>query len=161
MKHWIRPTLGIVAAALTALIVIASPVSAAGNSQISGVGAFDEDGICDEIPSAFTMVITGDLAGCWYTHGWDVTVETPSGVYQERGTETFVGCLADGTTCGTFSTTYTFTAKYAPDGSEIRGGCHHPIVVGTGAFAGITGRLDFKDDVQTGQAIFRGHINLR
>jgi hypothetical protein len=159
MRNWITTTLGIVAAGAVALALLV-PATAVGNTQISGVGVFDEDGECTEIPSFFTMRIDGDLVGCWYNHGWVVTVETPSGAYQERGTETFVGCLADGTTCGTFSTTYTFTAKYAPDGSEIRGACQHPIVSATGDFAGITGRVDFKDDVQSGEVFFTGHINL-
>ena len=78
----------------------------------------------------------------------------------ETGTETFVGCLADGTTCGTFSTTYRFEGKYAPDGSEIFGRCQHPFVSGTEDFAGITGRIDMKDDVVTSQLIVRGHYNL-
>jgi hypothetical protein len=159
VKHWMRIRFGVLAAA-AALAFAVVPASAAGNTQIAGAGVFDEDGVCTEQPSFFTMTMTGDLVGCWYTNTLEVTQSTPSGVYQERGTETFVGCLADGTTCGTFSTTYTFTAKYAADGSEIHGRCEHPIASGTGGFAGITGRVDFKDDVVTGVAYFRGHVNL-
>jgi hypothetical protein len=133
---------------------------AAGNTQISGSGAFDSAGDCTEIPSQFTMVIDGDLVGCWYTHGWEVVQDTPSGVYAERGTERFIGCLANTTTCGTFDTEYKFTAKYGSDGSEIHGRCQHPITFGTGDFAGITGRVDFKDDVSTGVVYYRGHIKL-
>ena len=56
---------------------------------------------------------------------------------------------------GTFATTYKFSSKWAPDvstGSEVHGRCQHPIVAGsgTGGFAGVTGRVDFKDDVATG-----------
>jgi hypothetical protein len=142
------------------LVLLVAPASAAGNTQISGVGTFDASGVCTAVPSFFTMEMAGDLVGCWYTDSLEVVQSTPSGVYQERGTEIFIGCLSDGTTCGTFSTTYEFTAKYAVDDAELHGRCEHPIVSGTGGFAGITGRLDFKDDVQTGEYIYRGHISL-
>ena len=43
------------------------------------------------------------------------------------------------------------------------GVCQHPIIVGsgTGGFEGVTGRVDFKDDVVTGDYPYRGHISLR
>jgi hypothetical protein len=105
------------------------------------------------------MVMTGDLNGCWYTDSFTGTSH-PSGTYQETGAETFIGCLADATTCGTFSTTYRFEAKFAPDGSEIFGRCQHPIVSGSGTegFEGVSGRVDFKDDVDAGQFRYRGHL---
>jgi hypothetical protein len=109
--------------------------------------------------------MTGSLEGCWYTKV--VTARdngSPSGVYQERGEEVFVGSL-DGGPEGTFATTYTFTSKWDPDvstGSEIHGRCQHPIVAGsgTGGFEAATGRVDFKDDVVTGEFLYRGHITL-
>ena len=104
--------------------------------------------------------MAGDLVGCWYTDTVEVLHSTANGAYQERGTETFIGCLSDGTTCGTFSTTYEFTAKYAADGSELHGHCEHPLVSGTGDFAGITGQVDFRDDVQTGEFFYKGHFQL-
>jgi hypothetical protein len=154
-----RRMAGMGVAAVAALMAVLT-ASGAGNIQISGEGVFDADGECTEIPSVFTMRLEGDLVGCLYTHEYEVVQDTPSGVYSERGTERFIGCLADGTTCGTFDTTYKFTAKYAPDGSQLHGRCQHPITFGTGDFAGIKGRLDFKDDVQTGIAHYRGHIKL-
>ncbi|MCA9830982.1 MAG: hypothetical protein R3B97_03445 [Dehalococcoidia bacterium] len=161
MRNWRKTTAGVLAAAAMALVSLTGPALATGNTQISGVGRFDADETCSELPSLFTMTMVGDLVGCWYTTSFEVVQETASGIYQERGTETFVGCLADGTTCGTFSTTYKFTAKYATDGSEIHGRCQHPIVGGTGGFAAISGRVDFKDDVQTGDANYRGHLKLQ
>lgn len=162
MRNWKRATVGLIATVLAAFAII-SPASAAGNTQLSGEGVFDSAGNCTGDPDSwFTMEITGDLTGCWYNHGWVVTHNTPSGAYQERGTETFVGCVTGTTICGTFSTTYTFTAKYAPDGSEIHGRCQHPLVstLGTGGFAGATGQINFKDNVSTGVAAFKGHIKL-
>jgi hypothetical protein len=64
------------------------------------------------------------------------------------------------TTCGTFSTTYTFTAKFVDDtfAEEIHGRCHHTIVSGTDGFAGATGMINFKDDVEAAIFLYAGHI---
>jgi hypothetical protein len=66
---------------------------------------------------------------------------------------------------GTFTTTYRFESKWDPDaatGVEVKGRCQHPITAGSGTdgFEGATGRLDFKDQVDTGQFFYRGHIKL-
>ncbi|MEP7215866.1 MAG: hypothetical protein ABI782_06390 [Anaerolineaceae bacterium] len=161
MQNWIRTSLGLFAAATVALAVVVSPANASGNTQISGVGTFDSDETCMDTdhPSVFTMVITGDLVGCWYTNELEVVHDTPSGAYAEVGTETFVGCYRV-TMCGTFNTTYRFSGKFV-DGLEVFGRCEHPLVSGTGDFEGITGRVDFKDNVQTGVAYYRGHFQLR
>ena len=108
----------------------------------------------------FTMVMTGDLEGCWYTN-IETARTTPSGMYLETGAEIFVGSL-NGGPVGTFTTTYRFEAKFAPDGSEIHGRCQHPIVdgSGTGGFEGASGRLNFKDIVETGEYRYKGHIDV-
>ena len=161
MRNWMRTTLGILAAVATALVFMAAPGSAAGNTQISGVGVYVSTAECPDRPSVYPPIeMSGGLVGCWYTDAFEVVQTTPSGGYQERGEETFIGCLSDGTTCGTFSTTYKFTAKYTVDGSEIFGRCEHPFVSGTGDFEGITGRVNFVDDVQTGEFNYKGHIKL-
>jgi hypothetical protein len=80
---------------------------------------------------------------------------------------------AAGTECGTapagFADTVTskerFEAKNDPDvftGIEVNGRCQHPIAAGsgTGGFAGATGRLDFKDDVDNAVFYYRGHVKL-
>jgi hypothetical protein len=154
------------------IVALAAPAPAATN-QVSGVGIFDTTGQCPDPPTGYEdftslppLVMTGSLEGCWFTK--IVTAKdngTPSGVYQERGEEVFVGSLAGGPG-GTFATTYKFTSKWDPDvstGSEVRGRCEHPIVAGsgTGSFEAATGRVDFKDNVVTGEFIYRGHISLR
>ena len=153
------------------IVALAAPAGAATN-QISGVGIFDTTGACPAPPTGYEdftslppMVMTGSLEGCWYTK----VVSTkdngaPSGIYQERGEEVFVGSL-DGGPVGTFAATFKFTSQWDPDastGSEVHGRCEHPIVdgSGTGGFAGATGRVDFKDDVATGEFLYRGHISL-
>ena len=156
-------------ALLAGLMAVLAPQAGAATDRLSGVGVFDATGACPEPPAGyedFTMVMTGSLDGCWYTKIISATDNgSPSGVYQERGAEVFVGSL-DGGPVGTFTTTYKFTSKWYPDvstGSEVRGRCEHPIVAGsgTGGFEGATGRVDFKDDVVTGEYIYRGHISLR
>jgi hypothetical protein len=140
-----------------------SGLGAAGSAQFSGIGYYAEDGQCTDPQgdgSSYKLVMTGDLQGCHY-----VFIETascsPGGTYTERGTETFVG-LYNGAP-GTFETTYRFTAKYTDCANlvgEIVGRCQHPITAGSGegVFEGVTGRLDFKDDIEKGNFPYRGHF---
>src|SRR5215208_603791 len=146
-----------------------SPALAEGATQISGVARFADPGECvdpdPEGPGAgadYALVMTGDLEGCLYTFVGPA-VSSPSGTYRETGTETFVGSYMGES--GTFETTYRFEAKYedvAPPTGEIFGRCQHPIVEGsgTGTFEGVSGRLDFKDDVETGEFLYRGHLRF-
>lgn len=97
------------------------------------------------------MVLEGDLEGCWYTESIPMWRETPSGVYMERGTERFVGTWNGEDV--EFTTTYKFTAKFDADFNEIHGRCQHPVSGGD-----VEGRVDFKDDVDTGIFYYRGHL---
>ena len=77
----------------------------------------------------------------------------------ETGTEIFVS------EDGTFETTYRFEAKYEDPANlvgEIFGRCQHKIVKGsgTGNFEGVTGRIDFKDDVEAGDFPYRGSLRF-
>lgn len=144
-------------------LTLTTPANAA-MDQISGVAFLDGTANqCDAAPADFedfTLVMTGDLEGCLYTK-IETARSTPSGVYLETGEEVFVGTL-DGGREGTFTTTYKFEAKFNPDGSEVHGRCQHPIVdgSGTGGFEGAKGRLNFKDVVETGEYVYRGHIEV-
>jgi hypothetical protein len=140
-----------------------SPAFAEGATQISGDARFDEAEapVCAPVMGYdYALVMTGDLEGCLYT---DVkTAESsPSGTYRETGTELFVGSYSDGS--GTFATTYRFEAKYedvTDPATEIFGRCQHPIVEGsgTGIFEGVSGQLFFKDEVESGTFLYRGHL---
>ena len=140
-----------------------TPALAQGATQISGVASFDEAEapVCAPVPGYdYALVMTGDLEGCLYT---DVktTESSPSGTYRETGTELFVGSYLDGS--GTFETTYRFEAKYEDVDNlagEIFGRCQHPIVEGsgTGIFEGVSGQLFFKDEVESGTFLYRGHL---
>jgi hypothetical protein len=142
-----------------------SPAFAAGATQISGVGFFADPGECDDPEGKgadYALVMTGDLEGCLYTFV-ETAKSSPSGTYRETGTETFVGTWGDET--GKFKTTYRFEGKYedvANLAGEIFGRCQHPIVKGSGKgiFKGVTGRLFFKDEVETGKFLYRGHFRL-
>jgi hypothetical protein len=145
------------------VLMVPPPALAGGATQISGIGFFAGPDECPDPGgngSDFALRMTGDLEGCHY-----VFVETakcsPSGTYQERGTETFVGQYHG--EAGMFRTTYRFEAKYqdcANLGGEIIGRCQHPLIAnsGEGVFEGVTGRFDFKDDIEAGNFPYRGHL---
>ena len=140
--------------------------ASAGTTQVSGIGVYNN--ACqppagsppEDLGDYPPLDLSGSLDGCWYTYV-SASQFNPSGTYLEQGTEIFVGCL-NGTTCGTFETTYTFTAKYVDDAfaQEIHGRCEHSIVGGTGDFAGAKGVILFKDDVVNLKFDYRGHISL-
>ncbi len=106
-----RLTLLLVAAAALVALVTSENAAAAGTTQIAGIQG--PDTACGDVNNGI-FGMAGSLVGCWYTTAITYDKANPSGTIQVRGTETFVGCL-NGTTCGSFNTTFTFTAKYAPD----------------------------------------------
>lgn len=145
-----------------ASMMMARPMSAPAEeaTRISGVGYFDEFDLCDSgsVGAEFALILTGDLEGCLYVFV-ETAEYTPSGTYVETGTELFVG--AD----GTFETDYRFEAKYEDPVNlvrEIFGRCQHIIVEdsGTGVFEGVSGRIDFKDDIEAGDFPYRGSLQF-
>ena len=165
MRDRLRATTLTAAVAASVLTVLAMPASA-GTTHVSGIGVFNSN--CQ--PPAGSppndtgdyppLDLSGSLDGCWYTYV-SASKFNPSGTYIEQGTEIFVGCL-NGITCGTFETTYTFTAKFVDDtfAEEIHGRCEHSVVGGTGDFAGAKGVILFKDDVVNLKFDYRGRISL-
>ena len=150
---------------------LVAPVNAAGTTQISGSGYYD-DAIgteCGVPPAPFDsypgLVLSGDLDGCLFTQVLGSRFhEAPSGVYIETGRELVIASFK-GAPVAQFETKYRFESKWEPDaatGVEVMGRCQHPLVAGsgTGVFTGATGRLDFKDEVSTGLFFYRGHITL-
>lgn len=144
-----------------------SATNSAGATQISGVGFYATASECDyeSQGAVYAIRMTGDLEGCLYAF-IDEFECSPSGTYREEGREFFVGTYNGQS--GTFWTTYKFEAKYegcsqnGPLGAEIFGRCQHPITAGTGTgvFVGVTGRLDFKDDIEAGNFPYRGHLRF-
>jgi len=154
-------TLALLAGA--ALLSVASPAMAAGSTQVSGqIGGAS----CDAPPAGYeayvdySFAIEGSLEGC--VHG-EVTIarfHEGSGTYQERANEVFTGYWNG--QHGTFEMIENYTAKAGAD--NVTGlyfaRCKHPIVTGSGmgAFEGVSGRLDFKDDTVAGTAAYTGHL---
>ncbi|HMQ34061.1 MAG TPA: hypothetical protein PKD53_25230 [Chloroflexaceae bacterium] len=146
-------------------VVMAIPARAVaqGATQIRGIGYPDVNGLCTDLEEAdfdFAMVVTGDLEGGLYTQVASAEC-SPSGTYRERGRETFVGTYNGQE--GGFQTTFLFTSKWEDCenlDTEIFGRCQHPIVAGSGreVFEGVSGRLDFKDDIAAGNFPYRGHL---
>jgi hypothetical protein len=169
MRTTLQRLLWIVLLLAGSLLGAAAPAQAA-NRQIAGSATADPSpgGQCPAPPAGFAdfkdfapLLLVGSLDGCWYTN-IDSSKTTPSGVYLEQGREVFVGSL-DGGPVGTFTTTYRFEGKFAPDESEIHGRCQHPIVAGsgTGGFAGVSGRIFFKDIVGDPVVyMYRGHLSF-
>ncbi len=164
MKNLIR--IAVTLALLSATIVFGwvSPASAEGATQLSGVGLPAAAGTapCDDAAYAdadYAIGMTGDLEGCIYGFITDFRFH-PSGTYQESADEVFVGSY--GALTGTFELTEFYTAKFDADQNLVWSRCKHPIVTGsgTGDFAGVTGRLDFKDDIEAGNAPYTGHLQL-
>ena len=152
---------------MLALILAAPAAVAGGATQISGVAFLDEADTCDSasVGADYALIMTGDLDGCLYTFvDKDTARSSPSGTYLETGTELFVASEGAGTEeQSQFRTTYRFEAKYEDVenlSGEIFGRCQHPIVEGsgTGIFEGVSGILLFKDNVETGEFLYRGHL---
>lgn len=167
-SKWLRLIIVLAATSFLVFMGFVVPVNAGGATQISGVGYFAESGECvDDVAGpngqapAFALKMTGDLEGCHYVFVESSTC-LPSGVYREMGTEIYVGAGGTGDK-GTFRTTYRFEAKYEECTTlsfEIHGRCQHPIIggSGTGNYEGVSGRLDFKDDIEAGNFPYRGHL---
>ena len=144
-------------------VVFTTPSTAGvdGATQISGVGTYVGSEECTDLEGAsYIYTMTGNLTGCVYA-SIETSRCTQGGAYFETGTETFVG-LYNGQ-AGTFRTNYVFTATYRDCHNfigEIAGRCQHPIAAGsgTGVFEGVRGRYDMKDDVETGDFPYRGHL---
>jgi hypothetical protein len=152
-----------IVALMSVLMLAPSPVLADGATQISGVGYWATASECNDASVGdfdFALRMTGDLEGCHYV--FIETAEcTPSGTYRETGTEVFVGQYEG--EYGTFGTTYRFTAKYEDCTNlvgEILGRCQHPIAdsSGDGTFEDVSGRLDFRDDIEAGTFPYTGHL---
>jgi hypothetical protein len=166
-----------VVALIGVVLTINAPAQADGATQISGIGfpPGDDRGsgrACDDFPDDpvngvidyLSLDMTEDLEGCYYTYVLTSNCK-PSGAYNETGINIFV----DADEVSTFQMTYRFTAKYELDengdcdfNKELFGRCQHPIVKGSGTenFEGVTGRLDFKDDLDAGNFPYRGHLRF-
>ena len=127
------------------LVASAVPASAAASRGATTVrGTQHAAGSCES--GGYAM--TGSLVGCWWIDTFESKSDPSKAHYLATGTEHFTGCL--GPICGTFFTTYSFSAKTDgpwPTSAEIHGRCHHPVVGGTDGFTGASGEISFHDVV--------------
>jgi len=154
MKHISRPRAVTLAFAVVAgsLLVAAPAAVSAGSGATITRGTQEAFGTCSDPVLLDGYRMTGALEGCWWILTFDPGKSDPDkSHYRATGTERFDGCL-NHTVCGTFYTTFEFTAKTDgpwPTSAEIHGRCHHPIDSsrGEGGFAGASGELSFHDVV--------------
>lgn len=164
MRNGRRGILVLLTAVVATLVLAVAPVAAAGQTQLSGLAEYSTTEVCDDpYPSQapYTpLLVSGSLEGCLYITNYEIRQSLPNGIYIETGNETFVGCLADTSICGTFTTEYHFESKWA-GATEIWGHCEHPIISGTGGFAGVKGILFMTDDVVAGNFNYTGHMMIK
>jgi hypothetical protein len=160
-KDHLRARILAVSAALLLLAAVVVPASAAGGATIVQ-GTQLAYGSCG---AGTGYAMTGSLDGCWWIDTFESSTDPSKHNYRATGQEHFQGCL--GTVCGSFETTYIFTAKtdgpWGEGATEIHGRCHHPIVPGsgTGGFTGVTGQLSFHDVVDVSPPYYPYHGSLR
>jgi hypothetical protein len=132
------------AAAAAAALVLAAPAGAA-TYQVDG-----KQRVIDE--AAGLSKVTGGLVGRWATTSFEVVATEP--YVEGNGTEEFSGCIdrrrdrsCKGDPSGTISFEFRYWGLYgsADPASLIWGSCWHPVVGGTGAFAGAAGVVTFVD----------------
>jgi hypothetical protein len=141
-----RMTAVLAAASLAGLALLAAgPASADTTYPLSG-----KQTVVNEEQGIYKM--RGSLIGGWRVTAFEESVQEP--YFHGSGTEAFKGCLdrrRDGRCkhdpAGTLSITFEYWALFGsedPD-SLVWGACWHPVVSGTGDFAGAQGVLVMAD----------------
>jgi hypothetical protein len=137
------PIVGMLAAGL-AVLALAAP-AAATTYRVAG-----KQLTVDENAGKFK--VNGSLVGDWTITRFDTLAKSP--LLRAKGTERFKGCLdvrRDGCggsdPTGTLSFSFTYEALFASadPASLVWGSCRHPIVSGTGGFAGAKGVIAMVD----------------
>jgi len=131
-----------VVAAFLAAFLAAGPAAAA-TYPVSG-----EQTVVSEADGTYKM--TGGLVGSWKTTSFKEIATSP--LFRAKGTERFKGCLdvgRDGSCAGDpsggINFRFLYWGKFGPGDSLIWGSCWHPVIGGTGDFAGADGVLTMVD----------------
>jgi hypothetical protein len=149
-------------AAAAAALVLALPAGAATYQVAGKQRVVDAD--------AGTSIMTGGLRGAWKITSFEEVA--PSPYYEAKGTESFKGCIdrrrdrsCKGDPSGTLAFEFRYWATYgsADPASLVWGACWHPVVSGTGAFAGAQGALAMVDSPTTAGVTTRyiGSLTLK
>lgn len=94
--------------ALVGSVSSAGPVVAANGTTIVR-GVQSAYGTCRDVEGVLGYQMTGSLEGCWVIDTFVSATDPNRSTFRATGTEHFEGCL--GSVCGTFQTTYSYTAK--------------------------------------------------
>ena len=153
-----------VAACAALALVVAAPVGAKTHA-VKGTQTVvnEEDGI---------YKMRGGLVGKWTFTSFEEAPIADSPYFHAEGTELFKGCLdrARDRSCkrdpsGTLSFTFEYWALFASPDPEslVWGACWHPIVKGTGDFAGAQGMLVMADTPTGGgmKTKYIGNVTLK
>ena len=144
-----RITIGASLVAAAALVLCASTAVASGATPVNVKGT---QTIVNESKGMYAM--HGDLLGSWLTTAFTTNYQGADGQFVGSGKELFTGCRdADrsgacdaGEPKGTIRFTFVYWASFdAKTHALVRGQCVHPILGGTGAFAGIRGVIHMTD----------------
>lgn len=140
--HHPRTIACLVLFALAALLVWAAPASA---TYVSG-----KQTLVGGKKGLGNYKMAGGLVGSWALTSFKPVKQKP--VVKAKGTETFNGCMdlghdgsCTGDPSGTMDFTFKYWAKLGPDDKVQLGTSGHPVVSGTGGFAGATGFLMIVD----------------
>ena len=143
-----KPSRGLIAVAACAVVAltVAAPASAK-TYAVKGTQT-----VVNEDKGIYKM--RGGLVGKWRFTSFKEAPIAGSPYFHATGTELFKGCLnrgrdrsCRGDLSGTLSFTFEYWALFASPDPEslVWGGCWHPIVEGTGDFAGAQGVILFAD----------------
>jgi hypothetical protein len=136
-----------IAALLAGAAVALAP---AGSAQAATYQVAGKQKLVDEAAGTYKM--TGGLRGKWTMLSFNEVSTSP--YYEAQGEEKFKGCIdrrrdrsCKGDPSGMLSFTFRYWGLFASEDPEsiIWGSCWHPVVSGTGAFAGAQGVLTFVD----------------
>jgi hypothetical protein len=120
----------------------------ASSAQAKSIPVSGTQTVVDEDAGTYRM--HGDLVGGWKITSFKEIATSP--LYQGKGSERFRGCLdrghdggCAGDPRGTLRLRFRYWALFGPGDALRAGACWHPIVGGTGAFAGARGSLQMLD----------------
>jgi hypothetical protein len=150
---------------MSRLTILASVIAAASLAVVGGAAAgaaapISVKGIqtvVNESQGKYTM--QGDLVGRWNTTVFTTNYAGPDGQFVGSGKELFTGCkdtdrsgaCGAGEPAGTIRFSFVYWATYDPKTKAlVKGQCVHPVLGGTGAFAGAKGVIHMKDTPTAG-----------
>lgn len=151
------------ATALLGLAICCALTAASAQAKVVSVSGTQT--VVDEEAGTYRM--EGDLVGGWRITSFKELATSP--LYQAKGTEAFRGCLdrgrdggCSGDPSGKLRLRFRYWALFASDESLRAGACWHPIIGGTGAFAGARGAMQMLDaPTETGvETTYVGRIRM-